>query len=217
MAFLLPKGVVSDAHASKTRMNLQFPDGAVSALAALSLMWIAQGALWAFASTAGTESGMDADSLVKWFSIAGFTTPFGALAATTLGGRRGYGAPFIIGFGAQIFVALAEYCFFSAASFYRGRAHFQYDDHVHHAVCARCSRVARRDRTSECIQRRCRQFRGRNWPCAWCRPHRPNGSAHRHYVVRHVLRRPRSRPVVFAQRSATFYLETRRMKSAPTD
>jgi predicted MFS family arabinose efflux permease len=120
MAFLLPRGVVVDAHASKTKMNLQFPEGAVSALAALSLMWIAQGALWAFASTAGTESGMDADSLVKWFSIAGFTTPFGALAATALGDRRGCGAPFIIGFGAQIFVALAEYCFFSRALFIAG-------------------------------------------------------------------------------------------------
>jgi MFS family permease len=120
MAFLLPKGVVSDAHPSRARMNLQFPDGAVSALAALSLMWIAQGALWAFASTAGTESGMDPDSLVKWFSIAGFTTPFGAVAAATLGGRRGYGAPFIIGFGAQIFVALAEYCFFSRPLFIAG-------------------------------------------------------------------------------------------------
>ena len=120
MAFFLPRGVVADVHASKIRINLHFPEGAVSALAALSLMWIAQGALWAFASTAGTESGMDAASLVKWFSIAGFTTPFGALAATALGDRRGYGAPFIIGFGAQIFVALAEYCFFSRTFFIAG-------------------------------------------------------------------------------------------------
>jgi predicted MFS family arabinose efflux permease len=120
MAFLLPRGVVVDAHASKTKMDSRFPEGAVYALAALSLMWIAQGALWAFASTAGTESGMDADSLVKWFSIAGFTTPFGALAATALGDRRGYGAPFIIGFGTQIFVALAEYCFFSRPLFIAG-------------------------------------------------------------------------------------------------
>lgn len=120
MAFFLPKGVVVDAHASKTLMNLQFPEGALSALAALTLMWIAQGALWAFASMAGTESGLDADSLVKWFSIAGFTTPFGALAATALSDRRGYRVPFIIGFGAQIFVALAEYCFFSRPLFIAG-------------------------------------------------------------------------------------------------
>jgi MFS family permease len=118
MAFLLPRGV--DTHAPKTKVNFQLPEGGASALAALTLMWIAQGALWAFASTAGTESGMDADSLVKWFSIAGFTTPFGALAATALGDRRGYAAPFVIGFGLQIFVALAEYCAFSRPLFIAG-------------------------------------------------------------------------------------------------
>lgn len=120
VAFLLPRGVVADSLPSNTRIGVRLPDDAAWALAALSLMWIAQGALWAFASTAGAESGMDADSLVHWFSIAGFTTPLGAVAAAALGVRRGYGGPFVVGFVAQIFVALAEYCFFSRPLFIAG-------------------------------------------------------------------------------------------------
>jgi predicted MFS family arabinose efflux permease len=83
-------------------------------------MWIAQGALWAFAGSAGAASGLNATELVHWFSIAGFTTPLGALAATALGDRRGYAGPFVVGFAAQIFVALAEYCLFSRPLFIAG-------------------------------------------------------------------------------------------------
>jgi MFS family permease len=119
-AFLLPRGVIRDVNLPTAPVSLRLPKGAASALAALGLMWIAQGALWAFASTAGTESGLDGDSLVRWFSIAGFTTPLGAVAAATWGLRRGYGAPFVVGFAAQIFVALAEYCFFSRTLFIAG-------------------------------------------------------------------------------------------------
>jgi MFS family permease len=119
-AFLLPKGIVPSTTSSDMRTSLRLPNGAASALAALGLMWIAQGALWAFAATAGAESGVDADSLVHWLSIAGFTTPFGAAAAAALGDRRGYAAPFVVGFAAQIFVALAEYCAFSRPLFIVG-------------------------------------------------------------------------------------------------
>jgi MFS family permease len=119
-AFLLPKGLVPNIPPSRHRMSLHLPGGAARSLAALGIMWIAQGALWAFAATAGAESGMDADSLARWLSIAGFTTPFGALAAAALGDRRGYRIPFIVGFGVQIFVALAEYCFLSRPFFIAG-------------------------------------------------------------------------------------------------
>ena len=119
-AFLLPKGVVSDLPSLGARMKLRLPEGAASSLAALALMWIAQGALWAFASTAGAAAGMDPDSLVRWLSIAGFTTPFGAAAAAALGERRGYTAPLILGFAVQILVALAMYCSFSRPFFIAG-------------------------------------------------------------------------------------------------
>jgi predicted MFS family arabinose efflux permease len=119
-AFLLPKGLVPNIPPSSNRMSLHLPAGAARSLAALGIMWIAQGALWAFAATAGAESGMDADSLARWLSIAGFTTPFGALAAAALGDRCGYRIPFIVGFGTQIFVALAEYCFLSRPLFIAG-------------------------------------------------------------------------------------------------
>jgi predicted MFS family arabinose efflux permease len=120
VALLLPNGVVSDLPASSTRMSLRLPEGAASSLAALGLMWIAQGALWAFAAAAGAEAGMDADSLARWLSIAGFTTPFGAVAAGALGERRGYSAPLIVGFTAQILVALAMYCSSSRAFYIAG-------------------------------------------------------------------------------------------------
>jgi MFS family permease len=119
-AFFLPRGAIDKHSSSNTRTGLQLPGGAASSLAALTLMWIAQGALWAFAGTAGAQSGMDSDSLVRWFSIAGFITPLGAVAAATVGDRRGYWAPFIVGFTAQIFVALAEYCSFSRPLFIAG-------------------------------------------------------------------------------------------------
>ena len=90
------------------------------------------------------------------------------------------------------------------APLYHRRPHFQYDDQLHHALCTSCTRVPRRDRTGERIQRRCRQFRGRNRPCAGCSPYRPNGSAYRHYLIDHVLPRPGSRAVVTAQRAAGF-------------
>src|ERR1700676_314027 len=108
-ALLLPKGVVSNLASLSKRTKVQLPEGAASSLAALGLMWIAQGALWAFAGTAGAQAGMDSDSLVRWLSIAGFTTPFGAVAAAALGERRGYTAPLILGFAAQVLVALAMY------------------------------------------------------------------------------------------------------------
>jgi predicted MFS family arabinose efflux permease len=63
---------------------------------------------------------MDPDSLVRWLSIAGFTTPFGAVAAAALGERRGYTAPLILGFAAQVLVALAMYCSFSRPLFIAG-------------------------------------------------------------------------------------------------
>ena len=44
----------------------------------------------------------------------------GALAAAALGDRCGYRIPFIVGFGTQIFVALAEYCFLSRPLFIAG-------------------------------------------------------------------------------------------------
>jgi predicted MFS family arabinose efflux permease len=119
-AFLLPKGNVSELPSSNTRINLQLPTGAASSLAALGLMWIAQGALWAFAATAGAEAGLDPDSLVRWLSIAGFTTPFGAVAAAVLGERRGYSAPLIAGFAVQVLVALAMYCSFSRSFYIAG-------------------------------------------------------------------------------------------------
>ncbi len=80
VAFLLPRGVVVAAHPSKTRMNLQFPEGAVSALAALSLMWIAQGALWAWAIDVGMALHSSSDSGCKYLSrsrnTASFRGPF---------------------------------------------------------------------------------------------------------------------------------------------
>ena len=109
-ALLLPKGVVSDLASLSTGPKVQLPKGAASSLAALGLMWIAQGALWAFVGTAGAEAGMDGDSLVHWLSIAGFTTPLGAVAAAALGERRGYSVPLIVGFTTQALVALAMYC-----------------------------------------------------------------------------------------------------------
>jgi predicted MFS family arabinose efflux permease len=119
-ALLLPRGVATDIPSSNTRTIRRLPAGASSSLAALGLMWIAQGALWAFAATAGAESGLDASSLVFWLSIAGFTTPFGALAAAALGERRGYSAPLIAGFTIQVLVALAMYCSFSRPLYIAG-------------------------------------------------------------------------------------------------
>jgi len=119
-ALLLPRGIVSSVSSAARGTHRRLPEGVARSLAALAVMWIAQGALWGFAATAGAESGVDADSLVHWFSIAGFTTPLGALAAATLGDRRGYIGPFILGFATQIFVALAEYCAFSRPLFIAG-------------------------------------------------------------------------------------------------
>jgi predicted MFS family arabinose efflux permease len=120
VALLLPKGIVSDLPSSSPRLSRRPPEGVVSSLAALGLMWIAQGALWAFAGEAGAEAGMDPDSLVRWLSIAGFTAPFGAAAAAALGERRGYAAPLVVGFAAQILVALAMYCSFSRGFYIAG-------------------------------------------------------------------------------------------------
>jgi predicted MFS family arabinose efflux permease len=119
-ALLLPKGAVSDLASLSTRTKVQLPEGAASSLAALGLMWIAQGALWAFAATAGAEAGMDSASLAHWLSIAGFTTPFGAAAAAALGERRGYSAPLIAGFTTQVLVALAMYCSFARPFYIAG-------------------------------------------------------------------------------------------------
>ena len=119
-ALLLPKGVVSHHPSSSVPTSLRLPEGVPSSLAALGLMWVSQGALWAFAAQAGAESGMDPNSLVRWLSIAGFTAPFGAVAAAALGERRGYSAPLVLGFGAQIFVALAMYCSFSRSVYIAG-------------------------------------------------------------------------------------------------
>jgi len=119
-ALLLPKGVVSDLASLSTGPKVQLPKGAASSLAALGLMWIAQGALWAYVGTAGAEAGMDGDSLVHWLSIAGFTTPLGAVAAAALGERRGHSVPLIVGFTIQALVALAMYCSFARPFFIAG-------------------------------------------------------------------------------------------------
>jgi len=119
-ALLLPRGVLSDPASPNAHIEARLPEGAASSLAALGLMWIAQGALWAYAGTAGTEAGLDGDSLLRWLSIAGFTTPFGAVAAAALGERRGYGAPLIVGFATQVLVALAMYCSFARPFYIAG-------------------------------------------------------------------------------------------------
>jgi predicted MFS family arabinose efflux permease len=119
-ALLLPKGVGSNISSLSTQPKVPLPEGTTSSLAALGLMWIAQGALWAYVGTAGAEAGLDGDSLVRWLSIAGFTTPLGALAAATLGERRGFRFPLIVGFTAQVVVALAMYCSFARPLFIAG-------------------------------------------------------------------------------------------------
>src|ERR1700736_1779016 len=72
-SLLLPRGIVSLPGSSQARIGHRLPEGVASSLAALGLMWIAQGALWAFAGEAGAQAGMDSDSLGCWLSIGGFT------------------------------------------------------------------------------------------------------------------------------------------------
>lgn len=110
---LLPKGIVPHPATGAARMASRPSDGVASSLAALGLMWVAQAALWAFAAEAGAASGLEPDALVRWLAIAGFTAPIGGAAAAVLGERRGYAVPIVLGFTAQILVALAMYCSFS--------------------------------------------------------------------------------------------------------
>jgi MFS family permease len=119
-SLLLPKGVVPQLATSTARMGLRGHEGVASPLAALGLMWVAQAALWAFAAEAGGAAGMEPDSLVRWLAIAGFTAPIGAAAAAALGERRGYAVPLIMGYAAQILVALAMYCSFSPGLYMAG-------------------------------------------------------------------------------------------------
>jgi len=86
-------------------MKLRLPEGAASSLAALALMWIAQGALWAFASTAGAAAGWTPIHWCAGCLSRASPRPFGAVAAAALGERRGYTAPLILGFAVQILVA----------------------------------------------------------------------------------------------------------------
>jgi MFS family permease len=119
-SLLLPEGIVSNLPSSTARMSPRRPEGVASSLAALGLMWLSQAALWAFAGEAGAAAGMEPDSLVRWLAIAGFTAPIGAAAAAALGERRGFAAPLVLGYAAQILVALAMYCSFSRGFYIAG-------------------------------------------------------------------------------------------------
>ena len=120
VSLLLPPGVASQLPSSSARITSRPPEGVASSLAALGLMWISQAALWAFAAQAGAAAGIEPDSLVRWLGIAGFTAPIGGAAAAALGERRGYAAPLVVGYGAQIVVALAMYCSFSRGFYIAG-------------------------------------------------------------------------------------------------
>lgn len=109
-SWLLPEGVSSRPESATSRTEHRLPEGAASSLVALGMMWVAQAALWAFAAEAGAAAGIDSHSLARWLAIAGFTAPVGGAAASVLGDRRGYAVPLIIGYTAQILVALAMYC-----------------------------------------------------------------------------------------------------------
>jgi predicted MFS family arabinose efflux permease len=109
-ALLLPEGISSCSPSVTARAGHRLSQGATSSLAALGLMWVAQAAIWAFAADAGASAGIDSNSLAHWLAIAGFTAPIGAAAASGLGDRRGYAAPLILGYTAQVLVALAMYC-----------------------------------------------------------------------------------------------------------
>jgi predicted MFS family arabinose efflux permease len=109
-ALLLPEGISSRSPSVTARTGHRLSQGAAGSLAALGMMWVAQAAIWAFAADAGTSAGIDSNSLAHWLAIAGFTAPIGAAAASALGDRRGYAAPLILGYTAQILVALAMYC-----------------------------------------------------------------------------------------------------------
>ena len=63
---------------------------------------------------------MEPDSLVRWLGIAAFTAPIGGAAAAALGERRGYAIPLVLGYAAQILVALAMYCSFSRGFYIAG-------------------------------------------------------------------------------------------------
>ena len=108
-----------------------------------------------------------------------------------------YVAPFVIGFGLQIFVALAEYCAFSRPLFIAGvliaNMTTTFTTPYVQAVLASLDGPAGRVR-SAALQ----PTSGPRWPCAWCCPHRPNGGAHRRYIVHHVFRRPGTRALVAA-------------------
>jgi len=119
-SLLLPEGIVSQLPSSRARISPRLPEGVARSLAALALMWISQAALWAFAAEAGAAAGMEPDSLVRWLGIAAFTAPIGGAAAAALGERRGYAAPLVLGYAAQILVALAMYCSFSRGFYIAG-------------------------------------------------------------------------------------------------
>jgi len=119
-SLLLPEGIVRPLPSAAVRIEPRLPQGVTSSLAALVMMWVAQAAIWAFAAEAGAAAGLQPDSLARWLAIAGFTAPLGAAAASALGERRGYVGPLVLGYVAQILVALAMYCSASRGSYVVG-------------------------------------------------------------------------------------------------
>jgi hypothetical protein len=119
-SLLLPEGIVRPFPSAAVHVEPRLPQGAVSTLAALVMMWVAQAAIWGFAAEAGAAAGLQPDSLARWLAIAGFTAPLGAAAAAVLGERRGYAGPLVLGYVAQILVAVAMYCSASRSSYVVG-------------------------------------------------------------------------------------------------
>jgi MFS family permease len=89
-------------------------------LAALAMMELSQAVVWAYAEQAGRAASLNSEDVLSLFTIAGFTTPLGGLAAVWMGKRLGYKFPLAVGFGVQIFVSFTTYCMVSNYAFIAG-------------------------------------------------------------------------------------------------
>lgn len=116
LAFLLPRGVgagSSDAASASETL----PGGSVRVLAGLTLMFLAQTAIWTFAQRAGEAIGITTPQLALIFTMSALFTVVGAVTSTALGMRLGYRSPLVIGYVVQFAVAIGMYCHVTTHSY----------------------------------------------------------------------------------------------------
>jgi predicted MFS family arabinose efflux permease len=109
LAFSLPSGKAKAVTSREGVIAAPLSKSAHLALWALTVMFVAQSALWGFAERGATQLGMSAEHLGFVFTAAAGSALVGAMAAAFIGDRIGMKVPLYIGYAMMCVVAWAMY------------------------------------------------------------------------------------------------------------